>query len=336
MLKLEVNSQQAEPKYLQIAHGIIAQIEAGNLKIDDRLPSVNKLSSELSVSRETVFKALNHLSAQGVVHSSNRKGYFIRRSDVKRPMRIFLLFDKMTPFKQKIYEAFVEQIGEEGLVDIFFHHHNIQLFRSLVGQNLSSYTHFVLVTFFKEPCTDVLNLIPPEKRLILDNYEKDLNGEQRVLFQDFQKDIYEALSSVKDALGSYKKIILIAHPALYHLHHVVPGFRKFCEDHKLNGEIIDEITENHITEGHVILSMSAEDVELVNIIKICRAKKLKIGTQVGIISYNDTPVKEILAGGITVITTDFTYMGKKAAEMIQQRSYDVISNPTKLIRRNSL
>lgn len=336
MLKLEVDSHQPEPKYLQIANGIIAQIEAGRLTVNDRLPSVNKLASELRVSRETVFKALNHLSAQGVVHSSNRKGYFVRRSDVKLPLRIFLLFDKMNPFKQKIYEAFVDQVGQEGSVDIFFHHHNAQLFKSLITQNLSNYTHFVVVTFFKESCTDVLNLIPPEKRLILDNHEKDLKGEQRILYQDFQKDIYEALSSVKDSLSRYEKIIMYAPSSLYHVEQIVPGFKDFCEDHQMTGEVLEKFSEDDVQEGNVLLSLSADDVELVNIIKICRQKELGIGEQVGIISYNDTPVKEILAGGITVITTDFTYMGKKAAELIKQRSYEVTPNPTRLIKRNSL
>ncbi len=336
MLKLEVDGQQPEPKYLQIANGIVAQIEAGTLEVNDRLPSVNKLSEELSVSRETVFKALNYLSAQGVVHSSNRKGYYVRRSDVKLPLRIFLLFDKMTPFKQKIYQAFVDQVGQAGSVDIFFHHHNAQIFKSLITQNLSNYTHYVVVTFLKEPCTEILNLIPPEKRLILDNFEKGLKGKPRILYQDFKRDIYEALSSITDPLSRYQQLVMIAPSSLYHLDQAIPGFISFCQDHQFNGEVVEGITADDIQAGTVYLSLRSDDDDLVNIIKICRAKNLEIGQQIGIISYNDTAVKEILAGGITVITTDFAYMGKKAAEMIQQRTYGIFPNPTKLIKRGSL
>ena len=37
-----------------------------------------------------------------------------------------------------------------------------------------------------------------------------------------------------------------------------------------------------------------EEPDLVTLIKSCQSQKLKIGKDVGIISYNDTPLKEIL------------------------------------------
>ena len=40
---------------------------------------------------------------------------------------------------------------------------------------------------------------------------------------------------------------------------------------------------------------------------------LVIGKQVGIISYNETPLKKIILNGITTISTDFEAMGIEAA-----------------------
>jgi len=47
-------------------------------------------------------------------------------------------------------------------------------------------------------------------------------------------------------------------------------------------------------------------------------------------------LKEIVEGGITTISTDFTYMGKRLAQMIQSQQIQRIENPSKLTLRNSL
>ena len=60
------------------------------------------------------------------------------------------------------------------------------------------------------------------------------------------------------------------------------------------------------------------------------------GKDFGIISYNDTPLKEILAGGITTLSTDFKQMGQTMASLITQKEIKTIENPWKLDIRNSL
>ncbi|MNI94025.1 hypothetical protein D3C73_1520620 [compost metagenome] len=61
-----------------------------------------------------------------------------------------------------------------------------------------------------------------------------------------------------------------------------------------------------------------------------------LGDDIGLISYNDTDVKEILEGGITVISTDFWAMGNAAAEAILQKKILNERNPTQVIIRKSL
>ena len=52
--------------------------------------------------------------------------------------------------------------------------------------------------------------------------------------------------------------------------------------------------------------------------------------------YQDSPFKEILAGGISVLSTKFEMMGETAAKMILQHKKDKIKNPFFLIVRPSL
>lgn len=332
----DIEKHPSRPKYLQLADGLLADIEIGKLKLNQPLPSVNKLSKELSISRETVFKALNYLSERGVIKSANRQGYFVINTDVKRKARIFFLLDKFTTFKEKMYLSFQKTIGEQGDVEIFFHHHKLSVFRSLIIDNLPHYTHFVVLTFLREDVKDILNLIPANKRLIIDSYEPDLSGDYAMIYQDFSTDIYNALENAGDKLKKYKRLILVAPGTLFHSGFVVKGFQKFAKDSGFPTKIAQNPNPDDFRKGDVYLTLSGYDKELVEVIKMSRSKGYEIGKDIGIISYNDTPVKEVLEGGITVINTNWEYMGSKAAGMLLDQEIETIANPTQLILRKSL
>lgn len=332
----DIEKHPSRPKYLQLAEGLLTDIEIGKLKLNQPLPSVNKLSKELSISRETVFKALNYLSERGVIKSANRQGYFVINTDVKRKARIFFLLDKFTTFKEKMYLSFQNTIGDQGDVEVFFHHHNLCVFRSLIIDNLPHYTHFVVLTFLREDVKDILNLIPSNKRLIIDSYEPNLSGEYPMIYQDFSRDIYNALEKAGDKLQKYKRLILVAPGTLFHSELVVQGFQKFARDSGFPTKVIQNIVPGDFKAGDVYLTLSGYDQELVEVIKLSRSKAYKIGKDIGIISYNDTPVKEVLEGGITVINTSWEFMGSRAANMLLNQETNIITNPTQLIFRNSL
>ena len=332
----DIEKHPSRAKYLQLADGLLTDIEIGKLKLNQPLPSVNKLSKELSISRETVFRALSYLSERGVIKSANRQGYFVINTDIKRKARIFFLLDKFTPFKEKMYLSFQKAIGDQGDVEIFFHHHNLSVFRSLIIDNLPHYTHFVVLTFLKDDVKDILNLIPANKRLIIDSYEPNLSGDYSMIYQDFSRDIYNALEKAGDKLQKYKRLILVAPGTLFHSELVVEGFKKFARDSGFPTKIVQDIDANDFYPGDVYLTLSGYDQELVEVIKLSRARKYAIGLDIGIISYNDTAVKEVLEGGITVINTNWEFMGNKAAGMLMDQETQIIANPTQLIFRKSL
>ncbi|MEN9703541.1 MAG: hypothetical protein RLZZ209_969, partial [Bacteroidota bacterium] len=60
------------------------------------------------------------------------------------------------------------------------------------------------------------------------------------------------------------------------------------------------------------------------------------GKDIGIISYDDTPLKEIIAEGISVISNDFSKMGERAAQMIINREKGRESNDFYFLDRGSL
>ena len=84
------------------------------------------------------------------------------------------------------------------------------------------------------------------------------------------------------------------------------------------------------------LFVTIEEADLVNLVKQAREDEFTLGKDIGVISYNDTLLKEIVEGGITTISTDFKHMGKRLAEMILNNETVRIENPNALIIRNSL
>lgn len=78
----KLDTQSAEPLYLQLYEFIKQEIQAGNLQHHTKLPSKRKLSKHLDISQNTIEAAYNQLAAEGYIESFPRKGFFV--CDVKQ------------------------------------------------------------------------------------------------------------------------------------------------------------------------------------------------------------------------------------------------------------
>jgi DNA-binding LacI/PurR family transcriptional regulator len=105
-------------------------------------------------------------------------------------------------------------------------------------------------------------------------------------------------------------------------------------EYKIKNKVFENILASKPSKDDAFLVVS--DLDLVELLKTCLKKRWKPGKDVGIISYDETALKEILAGGISVISTDFKKMGETAAYMIKKRIYRKIANPCSFIPRKSL
>jgi Transcriptional regulators len=323
-------------KYMQLVDHINGLIESDKLHIGDRLPSLKQFEKELGMSKETLLKGLNHLLEKGIIESVYRKGYYVKKKSVDHTYRVFLLLDKMNIMRDRFYHTLFDQLKDVADVDVYFHHHNLKVFENLIRENLNSYTHFVIATFLKEDPAAVLNLIPPQKRIIIDYNQPHLQGEYSCIFQDFEHDIYDGLNQLRKQLANYKKLILIAPTAATHAHHVLDGFQRFCTEHQFRYAIEHEVEARSFRKGNAYITFSRYDTDDVALIKLARSKGYQLGKDIGLISYNDTAVKEVLEDGITVISTDFEAMGKAVSRAIINRETIVARNPTQVIVRRSL
>lgn len=333
-----LSSQQdnSKLKYLQLAQRLTDQIKNGELRVNDQLPSVNQLSADLRISKSTVLMGLNHLSEKGIIEAVYRKGYFVRKSRIDHDYRVFFLMDKLTVFKEELYQAFYNKLKDRADIDVFFHNHNYRIFERLVLENLHNYTHFVIISILKEDVSEIINQIPPEKRIILDYNQEGLTGNYSAVYQDFAGDLYAALRDVKERIGKYKRLVMVLPDNVFYGHLVKEGFQQFCQEFDQPSALINRISEEHFAPGDVYITLNRYDIDDVNIIKLCRQYGYTLGKDIGLISYNDLYMKEVLEGGITVISTDFVRMGEEAAQLILEQRTAKIKNPSKLIIRASL
>jgi DNA-binding GntR family transcriptional regulator len=325
------------PKYLQVVNAIISDIEDGMLKPGERIPSINETSEMYYLSRDTIEKAYKELRERGIITSVRGKGNYICKTFSRDKMRVLLLFNKLSAYKKAIYYAILDTLGEEAIVDLQIHHYDGKVCETLINENLGKYHYYVVMPHFTENAGTILqtlNKIPKNKLILLDKNLEQFPGDYTAIYQDFERDINSALHSGNDLIGKYRKLVLVYPKEVSYPIEIVKGFRRFCQESSMDFSVINCIEEEpiRIETAFVVL----EESDLIDLIKYCLDKKLVLGQDIGILSYNETPLKEILASGITVISTDHEKMGETAARMMLHRQQGKVRNPFTLIRRNSL
>jgi DNA-binding transcriptional regulator YhcF (GntR family) len=327
----------ATPKYLQLANCIIKAISAGVLKENDMLPSINELSFEFEISRDTAEKGYKHLKKNGILGSVPGKGYFVKSVELNQKLKIFLLFNKLSPHKKIIYDAFVASLGELAAIDFYIYNNDFLFFKKLITRQNQDYTHYVIIPHFMDEAknvSEIINTIPKEKLILMDKMVPGITGNFAAVYENFGKDIYEALVQANSQLSKYHTIKIIFPEYTYHPKEILEGFYRFCQEFAFNYKVIHNLEKEPIKEGEVYINLMEND--LVYLIEKILTTKMKVGKHVGVISYNETPLKKIILNGITTISTDFQMMGEKAAQLIMEESTEHVEIPFYLTLRSSL
>lgn len=333
------------PKYQQVIDSIIHNISVGNLTMDQKIPSINMFSEEFYLSRDTVEKAYSILKERNIITSIRGKGYYISRTKLISKLNILFLMNKLSYYKLRTYNHFIDSIGANSHTDLHIYHCDENIFLNLLEKNKSAYDYFVIMPHFKtedlkhQSFTDnvlkAIEQIPDEKLVLLDNSKPIFNSKTVEIFQDFENDIYFALNQGLSKIKKYEKIILVyPENAVYPFpKRILHGFRKFCIEHKLDFEVLEKVYDDMILKkGDLFITI--EESDLVNLVKQIREDEFELGKDIGVISYNETPLKELL--GITVMSTDFKVMGETAANMILNNQKGKIKVPFNFIERDSL
>ena len=326
---MQIEFTQGSTKLQQLIDSLSVAIGQERFRIGESLPSINQLSNINQVSRDTVFKTYQELKRRGLIDSTPAKGYYVAGTTNK----VFMLLDTFSPFKDVLYNAVVSNLPKGYTIDLLFHHHNPRVFESAINDSLGRYNAYVVMNFNNDRISETLRKIDSGKLLILD-WGKYADENYAFACQDFDKALYECLDSGWELIRKYKKMVMYLPESSPHPRSCVKYFKAFCNDRGIQSEVVTRLEESGLERGTAYLVIPQK--ELVEMLKFCRGKRYRLGHDIGLIAYNDTPVYEIIDEGITVISTDFVQMGQRAAHFIRskQKIQEII--PTRLIVRGTL
>ncbi len=327
--KITVDNGSNILKFQQLVESIIHSISRNELKPGDMLPSVNQLMSECQLSRDTVFKAYAELKKRGVVESVPNRGYFV----TQKITRVLLFLDTFKAYKEVLYGSFLKHLPKNVMVDLHFHHYNIDVFEKIISESLGKYSKYVVMNFDDARVPEIIGKISPEKLLVID-WKIHSSEIHSVVYQDFGESVFDCLSENALLVKKYKEFILYYPPFTYHPIEIADYFNKFCQRFKVKHSVVFNEDEFKVKKGALYLLVS--DRTLATFLDQCFENGWEPGVDAGVISYNETPMKKYVKNGITVISTDFEMMGHAAADFVAGDQPVQIKIPTTIKLRSSL
>jgi DNA-binding transcriptional regulator YhcF (GntR family) len=334
---IEIDENSRVPKYQQVVDLIASDIDHGIVKVGERIPSINQTSEEFYLSRDTVEKAYKILRRRGVISSVRGKGFYVSSLKKNEDTRILLVINKLSDHKKTIYNSLIRTLGPGYAIDLQVHNCDSRTLEKIVTENIGRYDYYVIMPHLRvetDAVREVIDKLPKDRLILLNKDLEGISGKYGCVFEDFELDIHQALYAGIEKVRKYRKLVLIFPVENYYCAGIKLGFENFCEEEGFDFEIIERAQTRDVKPKELYIAI--EEIDLVEIIKKASAKKLKLGENFGIIAYNDSPFKEILAGGITVLSTDFVAMGETLADMITNRQRERVKNPFRLIMRQSI
>lgn len=334
-MKFKPDPHSSRTLYDQLAEYISGHIADGYLAAGDRLLSVGEAYHAYGVSRDTVLAAYRRLQRRNMVTSVAGKGFFVSRRSASDTVRLFMLFDAMNQYKETLYRSLIDNLGGGYDISIAFHYYNAGLFDTLVTDARGKYDYYVLMPHFNSDVTAVLDKIPAERLLLLDAFPEGYSRNCAAVYQRFYTDAYEGLKALRGKLQRYGSLHIVYNDRFQYLpDDYAAGAYRFAGEFRYPVYVERDFDMDCIAAGHCYMAVSERD--LAAIIKSITAKGLAVGRDIGLLSLDDTPLKEVLIGGITTLTTDFELMGRTAAELIRSGEQRRIANPWRLHLRGSL
>ncbi len=336
---LHIDAGSARPKYQQIADALLAGITSKNLGIDEQLPSINEISAQYDVSRDTVERAYKVLKRDGVIISVRGKGYYATAAEQRVNRKVLVVFNKLSDHKREIFEGLAEALGDEVDLELQIYHDDFRSFERIIDRHRNHFSDFVIIPSFVGSCQqrarEIVNTVLANRNVII--VSAALGGTRPgvgSVTQDYEADIIAGLDEAHDLLARYRYVTLLFDPDCA-ARGIIAGFQRWSDSATQATDVLTvDQAPDPLVPGTAYVCVT--DRQLVQLVKGARDQKLQLGRDVGLIAYNDSVLKEVLVNGITVITTAHRKMGTRAAEMLTSGNTSQERVPFRLIRRASL
>ena len=336
----KIDTTGKEPIYRQLVTQVERSLHDGRLQAGEQIPSMNELAAELDISRETVKKAYGILVDKNLIVPKQGKGFYAADLQSAGRPQVLVIFDKFSVYKQILFNAFAESLSGKAEVTIVNHDQSLDLLEYYLDNNLDHFDYYVVTPHFpldgasQARAVKQLARIPNRKLLMLDRLQPGFPWNQfGAVYQDFENDIYEGLVQGLAISQPIRTLRVITLPTSLYGSCICKGVDRFTRERDIPVEYLQSAPETIHTGDTFLVLNSQLDAGLVSLAHVIRAAGLQIGKDVRIISYNESEMNELVLGGLTTVSTDFSLMGRMAAEMILKRNMEKIHCPVRMNKR---
>lgn len=317
----------------QIIASVTESIRSGKFVSGQAIPSINSTSQKFNVARKTVVRAYDKLKNAGLVESRPKTGYFVINKKPNKKLKVLLLVHSFDGHWETLYNSFREKVNGFCEIEIFFHHYNIKVLELIVARNLADYDLFIVSSFNHPRIKSIIGRIPAYKVLLVSRKDR-LDDSYNYIIQDFFEGTYKALCKANHEIRKYRKFTLSYPEKGGHSTTLKDGFLKYCDEFSMEYNTVNSLTDLEVKKGEAYMLIN--DNDLIYLLNICRNRNWILGKDVGVLSYNETPLKQVIRDGISVISCNFLTMAEAMAGFIKNQKTIQEVIPIEFIKRNSL
>jgi len=324
-LNITLETGRKTPIYKQLVEQFEDAIRSGRLMPGEQIPSMNDFATQLDISKETVKKTYGILREKGLLVPQQGKGFYVAEAgDASKP-RVLVLFDKLSIYKEVLFNSLAEELGDKADLTILTHNQNLELFTYYLDTSLDKYDYYVISPHF--PLDDksqalakkLISRIPNRKLIMVDHWLQNCSGNYGAVYQDFENDVYEGLKQGLEKLKSSTGLKVITLPSSLYGPMICKGVDRFCLEYGIPVEFIHSAPEVIAPNETYLVINSQLDSGLAALARRIKAHNFEVGKDIFIISYNEFDLNEVVLNGLTTISTDFKQMGHTVATMILNR-----------------
>jgi DNA-binding LacI/PurR family transcriptional regulator len=116
------------------------------------------------------------------------------------------------------------------------------------------------------------------------------------------------------ALQKYKKLNLVLPTSEFFGADYIRAFQQFCIRHQFDYQLLDELTPDDIRLNQAYFVMDSAD--LITLVDFSQQHGLRLGRDLGIVSFSENDYTRLLAGGISVISHPSAEIGRWVAQIL--------------------
>ena len=313
------------PIYKQLVEQFEDAIRSGKLQPGEQVASMNDFAAQMGISKETVKKTYGILREKGLLIPQQGKGFYVAETYLDSKPRVLVLFDKLSIYKEVLYNSLANELGELADITILTHNQNLELFTYYLDTYLDKFDYYVISPHFAldpkthQAAVKLISRVPNRKLIMVDHWMQNYQGNYGAVYQDFENDVYEGLKQGLDRLRDTSCLKVVTLPSSLYGKMVTKGVDRFVKEFNIPITYSDSVT-GDINPGETYLILSSQlDSGLAAFARKVKEQNLEVGKDVFVISYNEFDLNEVVLNGLTTISTDFKQMGRTAAQMIIQK-----------------